>query len=144
VTIRRLDVAVSAGPVGLEVCITGTAEALASLSSLVRSGGVESLGRSRQRASPRPYDRWLETIEVRTTESLVRVMAEGATLVLEGDHPSRGLLAGNLHRFAGGRSEEEHLHIEWYEGHRFVEAGSLSLVVEKMSCEGGLAAGSKP
>jgi hypothetical protein len=80
-----------------------------------------------------PYDVALSDLEIRPVDRptvRVAVGEAGKRLVITGDSSSLGVFAQNLRGLAETPITGDHLHIEYYPEHFYLDSESLPLVVE--------------
>ncbi len=80
-----------------------------------------------------PYDVALSDLELESVDRpTVRVAVDGSgkRLLITGDASSLGVFAQNLRGLAGTPNTVDHLHIEYYPEHFYLDSESLPIVVE--------------
>lgn len=80
-----------------------------------------------------PYDGFLRVVSLDTDQGKVRVAREGSTLRVVGSQQFKALLAANVMGLADAPAREsDHLHIDYYPSHPYLDAGSASLVLGRI------------
>jgi hypothetical protein len=116
---------------GSEVLVTGGSADLVRLAAFVRSGLPIVAWLDVPHIEAAPYAQWLDSVEVRPAEGIPLLIAiEARRLVFAGDAACRDTLAYNFEFLASSEQQPDHLHVEYYSGHPFLDERSVSLVLE--------------
>jgi hypothetical protein len=112
-----------------ELELSGTPVELLALGQKLRSGEGESP--LMQVSDPFPYSRSLLWIEIRRASGKIKIWCsgDGESLHVEGDLKSLSLFADNIEGFALEADRSDHLHVDYYPEHDYLDEGSGSLVV---------------
>lgn len=115
-----------------EVEVEGTPTALRQLATLIQSPAEVSIGLASGRVNLGPFRGFARSITVRPNERKVRIERQDDQLLLSGTWGAREVLAANLNDFAQGPYEPgDHLHVEFFPGHAYLDEGSLPLVFSR-------------
>lgn len=116
-----------------EVEVEGTPIALRQLASLIRSSAEVSIDLTPGLVDPSPYKGFVRSITVRPNENKVQIQRSDDQLLLTGRLAAREVLAANVNDFADSHYEPgDHLHIDFFPGHYYLEEGSLPLVFSRL------------
>lgn len=73
----------------------------------------------------------VDGISLRESETLVQISRLTGFLLIEGTKERLNDLAANIDYVAAAEPGSDHLHVEHYEGHPYLSAGSIPLVVSR-------------
>lgn len=77
-----------------------------------------------------PYDGFISTIQLQRAEGKVKIHREGDAIVIVGASDRINLLADNISLLIeDGERGAEHCHIEYYEGHPWLDGKTQPLVI---------------
>ncbi|MBW5481580.1 Imm32 family immunity protein [Streptomyces bambusae] len=112
-----------------ELELSGTRSELLALGRKLRSGRGEILLSKVSNAFP--YARSLLRIEFQQASGKIRMSSSGGgeALTIEGRLESLCLLAENIESFALEADQDDHLHVDYFPGHDYLDKWSGSLVV---------------
>lgn len=131
ITIRKLAIECEySESVGFQ--ITGSVRALTEFAEIleVLQEGVYELASSCLRAVS--FEASIDQLILKCGQGRVKVDKEGLSIVISGDPGLVLVLAGNIRDFAlEGLSSEEgsHMHVEYYEGHIFLDSTAEPVIV---------------
>src|ERR1700736_6355251 len=112
--------------------VEGAPAALRQLAALVHSPAELVAQLTPARSDPSSYKGFVRSIRIRPDERKVRVQRLDDQLLLSGTMSAREILAANLNNFADGPSQPgDHLHVQFFPGHYYLEEGSLPFVVSR-------------
>lgn len=80
-----------------------------------------------------PYDEFMSRLIVRHDSGRVRVMKESDKVLIKGSPHHLRLFAENIEALADDAEVDQHLHIEYYPNHFYLDQSSEPLVVERDS-----------
>lgn len=112
-----------------EMEFSGTRSELLALGQQLRSGrGEVQLSVT---PDPLPYSRSLSRIEFRQAGQKIRfsLAGDGDSLEIRGGADALNLLAENIEGFASEADLSDHLHVDYFPGHDYLEDGPGSLVI---------------
>jgi|GEM_PF-1840242 len=83
--------------------------------------------------SPKPYDLFLTNVQILDTDNAVVVNREGSSLIISGSADNLSMLANSIFQLVDRDNVpgniQPHSHIEYYEGHFYLDSTALPLVV---------------
>jgi hypothetical protein len=113
-----------------EVLLSAGSADLVRLAAFVRSGQPRVIRLGVPDTDAAPYDRWLDSVDIRPGEGTLLIAIEDSRLILAGNAACRDTLAYNLEFLASSEEQADHLHVEYYPGHPFLDEHSVPLVLE--------------
>ncbi|MEU0092188.1 hypothetical protein [Kribbella sp. NPDC006257] len=113
-----------------ELDVSATREGLLEIADLVEAGDGRVV--ADDGVDPLPYDVCIPLLVVRRLAGggvVIRVSKEMSDVTLEGGQDALRLLAENLRGLAVEGADDEHLHLEYFAGHFYLEEASVPAVV---------------
>ncbi|MFJ6011517.1 hypothetical protein [Streptomyces sp. NPDC092952] len=112
-----------------ELELSGTRSELLALGQELRSGRGEIL--LAKVSNPFPYTGSLLRIKFQQASGKIEISSSGdsESLEIEGGLESFSLLAENIEGFALEADQDDHLHVDYFPGHDYLEEDSGSLVI---------------
>lgn len=118
-----------------EIEIRGDKQALLSWAESLADNHNASISLVVPQAPANPYDSFLVAMYILRADEAVRIKLNGETLVISGSQEKLKLLADNIKWLAVCENSvesgqiENHLHVEYYQGHFFLDPKSDSLII---------------
>jgi hypothetical protein len=115
------------------VDLEGTAEALLGLALQIRASVAQQSFPLRLPSTPAsPYLGYARMLIIRQNAGNVSVSRDAGAITIAGSPEKLAILARNIEWLMGQDARAvNHLHIEYYQGHAYVEKESISLVVTR-------------
>ena len=92
--------------------------------------GIGEITLQHKDLDPSPYSKFLEKIRVKVIpESFVNIEVNDSSLLIQGSTEKLSLFAEVVGDFGKDGGGNDHLHIEYYDGHFYLSPKSTSLVI---------------
>jgi hypothetical protein len=120
-----------------DISLEGTQQALSQLAAVVKLAGTYPLVVP-EKALVAPYDAFLERLEITFSDPRVRIARRDRSLSISGPKWGLKALSETISWLSQPSSAGQHVHVEYYPDHYYLDASSEPIVVNAVASGSGI------